>query len=106
MHRSVADLELALATTRARCPARSRVLPADPGRPGASVLALPDRDARLYFVDEEPARAERLVPVRRAGRAHHGDVADLEPSDSMQNGEAHAGHFCVDLGADAIHLLF
>src|SRR5579883_1333350 len=64
-----------------------RVLPPHPVRPFRPVLALPDRDARLDPVDQEPAGSERLPAVRRARCAHDGGVPDVERPHAMHHRE-------------------
>src|SRR5688500_15470066 len=47
------------------------------------VLLLPDGDDLLYRVDGEPARGERLGPVRTAHRNGDAHLADPEPPEPV-----------------------
>ncbi len=81
-----------------------RVAPPDPVRALGSVLALPDRHARLDLVDEPAARAEGLAPMRRACRTHDRGVADPERTHPVNHGQPHDRNLPLDVLDDAAHL--
>src|SRR5689334_12998926 len=82
----------------------ARVFPADPIGTIGTVFAFPDGDPLFEAVDHEPARAESFAPMRRAGGADHGHLANLERSRAVQSRDAYAGDLGFDFRANAIHL--
>jgi hypothetical protein len=67
---------------------------------------LPDRDAMLHFIDDEPAGAERLVAMRGAHAYPDSNVTDREGTDSMHAGGASDAKAAHGFRHDARAFLF